>query len=116
MFKDRKIDFKEFELSTVTDYAGRKGKPTDIVNFPPNRLMSTVKKDLADHTGMDTLPQIFISGKYRGDDKKITESFENGDIQKWMDEEKVKIAKFNKRYEEEFKEQVYKQPGTSHNK
>ena len=80
----------------MTDYPTKPGKPTEIVSFrnvqaaPLVKYASTVKKDLAEFTGKDTLPQIFIGGKYRGDDKKIISSWVNGDLLDWLDQAKVK--------------------------
>ena len=63
MFRDRKVAFKEFELSTVTDYPTKIGEPTNIVTFKHLKNdryntveTTTVRQDLADFTGKDTLP------------------------------------------------------------
>ena len=59
IFKDRKIDYKKFELSTVNDYP--RDQSWDIVSYGEwpaavGMYESTVKKDLAAFTGKDSLP------------------------------------------------------------
>jgi len=73
----------------VMEIFNRVGAPYEVRNIFAD---ANIREAICTHTNWPTIPQIFIGGKFVGGCDIVTEMFENGDLERLLQEAKTKSS------------------------